>query len=133
MLGDDDVRDARPLAVLAQVVLLAIDEGDEVCVLLDLARFTKVRQAAAAAAGDSRPHARAGDTAITGTLKFTGEDLQATAHLGDLLDAAVAAVVGAQQLQVVDDDQAEAGLPSVLLAERTCRAGGGPWRAARGC
>src|SRR5260221_2222565 len=39
VLGDDDVRLARPLGLLV-VVLLAVDEHHEVGVLLDLARVT---------------------------------------------------------------------------------------------
>ena len=41
-------------------------------------------------------------------LELAGEDLQPTADLTDLLDPVGARVVGAHQLQVVDDDQAEA-------------------------
>ena len=37
MLADDDVSLAGSLRLFAQVVILAVDEGDEVCVLLYLA------------------------------------------------------------------------------------------------
>src|SRR5436305_2904055 len=43
VLGDDDVGLARPFGV-AVVVLVAVDEHDEVCVLLDSTAFAKVRQ-----------------------------------------------------------------------------------------
>ena len=41
-------------------------------------------------------------------LELAREDLEAAADLADLLDPAVAHAVGAHQLEVVDDDQAEA-------------------------
>src|SRR3954470_16854715 len=42
VLGDEDVRLARTLRFALRVVLVAVDEHDEVGVLLDLPRFTQI-------------------------------------------------------------------------------------------
>ena len=48
------------------------------------------------------------DRAMTGTCELAGERLQPAADLGDLLLPAVARLLGVDELDVVDDDQADA-------------------------
>ena len=60
------------------------------------------------------------ETASTGHVELTGEDLQAAADLADLLDAAVARPVRAHQLEVVDDDQAEAAACFLARVKPAC-------------
>ena len=107
MLGDDQVGEAVGLVVGVAVVVLAVEEGDHVGVLLDLPRLAQV--------GELRLRRRAllGRARELGDrqhrhLELAGEDLQPAADLADLLDPVGAVVVGAHQLHVVDDDQAEA-------------------------
>ena len=113
MLGDDHVGQPVRLVFGIAVVVLAVEEGDEVGVLLDGSRLSQVgehrlrRVALLGGAGElgDRQHRH---------LELAGEDLQPAAHLADLLDPVGARVVGAHQLQVVDDDQAEAAPVLVL-------------------
>src|ERR671915_458886 len=42
VLGDDQLRDPLLLRLFAVVVLVAVDEADEVCVLLDRARLAQI-------------------------------------------------------------------------------------------
>src|SRR5918992_470350 len=105
VLGQDDARLPEPLRLLV-VVLLAVDEHDDVGVLLDLPAFTKVgehrdRRVARLDGARQLRHRDHGD------LELAGEDLEPAAHLADGLDAAVGAAVGAEQLEVVHDDQPE--------------------------
>src|SRR3954451_1500871 len=105
VLRDDYVCLARTLRV-AVVVLVPVDEHHEVRILLDLARFAQVRE--------QRLLVR---TRLDATRKLRHRDhrhlqlarqhLEPAADLADLLDAAVGAVLGATQLQVVDEHEAE--------------------------
>jgi hypothetical protein len=108
VLGDDDVRLALALGLLV-VVLVAVDEGDEVGVLLDRAGLAQVGEhgALVGARLDAAVELRERDDRA---LQLAGEDLQPARHLADRLDAVLDARVGPQQLQVVDDDQPEAVL-----------------------
>ena len=79
-----------------------VDEDDDVRVLLDRPRLAKV--------GEHRPlvrallrRARELREADHRDLQLAGEDLQTAAELADLLDPVGARVLGAHQLQVVDD------------------------------
>src|SRR6476620_9110141 len=109
VLGDDQVGLAGTLGGLGVVVLVAVDEDDQVGVLLDLPGLAQVaeQRALVGARLDAAGELRERDDR---DLQLAGEDLQATAHLTDLLHAALDAAVGAQQLQVVDDDQAQAAV-----------------------
>ena len=69
VLGDDEVRLTGPLGVLLVVVLVAVDERDDVGVLLDRARLAKVRQDRAPCPGAARGRARAARSPITGTSR----------------------------------------------------------------
>src|SRR3954447_21795400 len=113
VLGDEHVREPLVLGLVLVVVLVAADEHDEVCVLLDLARFTKVGEdrLLVVALLDGAGELRKRDD---WNAQLAGEDLQASAHLTDLLDAVVRAGVRPQELEVVDDDQPEAALVLVL-------------------
>src|SRR5215212_2590402 len=106
VLGDDDVRLARTLGLTLGVVLVAIDEHDDVGVLLDLARLAQVRQQRLLVRSrlDRARELRHRDHRH---LQLAREHLEAAADLADLLDATVRRVLRSHQLQVVDDDQAE--------------------------
>ena len=96
------------------VVLLAVDEHHEVGVLLDLARLTEVGQdrlLVATALLDGAAQLRERDHRH---VQLAGEALEAAGDLADLLDAALDPALVAHQLQVVDDDQAEAALDLVV-------------------
>src|SRR3954465_8797944 len=106
VLGDDQVGLTRAVGVLV-VVLVAVDEHDEVGVLLDLAGLAQV--------AEHRPLVRprlhtAGELrqGDHGDLELAGQDLEATADLADGLDPVVHPRVGPHELEVVHDDQAEA-------------------------
>jgi hypothetical protein len=45
-------------------------------------------------------------------VEFAGQSFQAAAELGDVLDAVAGGVLGAHQLQVVDDDESEVVVPN---------------------
>ena len=113
VLGDQQVGLAGPLAGLGVVVVVAVDEDHEVGVLLDLARLAQVAEQRPLV-GPRLDAARELRQRDHRDLQLAGQDLQATAHLADLLDPALDAAVGAHQLQVVDDDQPEAALGGVL-------------------
>ena len=107
VLGDDQLRLAG-IGVLV-VLRVAVDEGDDVRVLLDRPAFAKV--------GEDRPlvgpqlgRARELRDADHRHVQLAGEDLQAAADLADLLDPVDARVLGPHQLHVVDDHEAEAAL-----------------------
>ena len=103
MLGDDDVRLAGPLGLLV-VVLVAVDEHDQVGVLLDLAGLAEVRQERALV-GASLDSARQLRDRDHGNVQLARQQLEAAADLPDLLDAAVRARLGPHELQVVHDQQ----------------------------
>jgi hypothetical protein len=118
VLGEDHLGDPGRLVVgvALTVGVLAIEEGDHVGVLLDLTRLAQV--------GEDRPRRRALlrrprelRDADHRHVELAGEDLQAAAHLPDLLDPVGASVVGAHQLQVVDDDQPEAAIRLLLRVQ----------------
>src|SRR3954462_12890949 len=94
VLGDDEVGLARAVGVLV-VVLVAVDEHDEVGVLLDLAGLTQVgeHRALVGARLDATRQLRQRDD---GDLELAREDLQAARDLADGLDAVVGPRVGAQ-------------------------------------
>ena len=108
VLGDDQVGLAGALGVLV-VVLVAVDEHHQVGVLLEVPRLAQVRELRflvrarldRAAELRERDHRHA---------ELAREDLQAAAQLADGGHARVVAAVGAHQLQVVDDDQAQPAL-----------------------
>src|SRR3954465_15738285 len=85
VLGDDQVGLARAVGVLV-VVLVAVDEHDEVGVLLDLPGLAQVgeHRALVGARLDAARELRQRDD---GHLELTGEDLQPTGDLADRLDA----------------------------------------------
>ena len=124
VLGDEELRLARVLGLLLRVVLVAEDEHDEVGVLLEAAGLAQVgeqRLLVAAALLDAAVELRQRDHRH---VELAREDLQPAAHLADLLDPALDAVVGAHELEVVDDDQ-----PELVAAG----AGGAPWPGSRAC
>ena len=104
------ITSARPLVgALVVVVLVAVDEGDEVGVLLDATRLAQV--------GEDRPlvlalldrarELRHGDDR---QVELAGEDLELARDLRHLLHAVLVLRAGAHQLQVVDDDQPQVRL-----------------------
>ena len=107
---------ARALGVLV-VVLVAVDEHHQVGVLLEVPALAQVRQLGLlvrallhrAAELRQRDHRHP---------QLAREDLQAAAELADRGHAAVVAAVGAHQLQVVDDDQAQPALALAVQASR---------------
>src|ERR1700761_5341693 len=108
VLGDDDVGLALPLGVLV-VVLVAVDEHDQVGVLLNLAGLTQVRQdrllVVLASLLDGAAELREGDDR---DVELPGQPLEATADLADLLHPALDVPLGSHQLQIVDYDQPQA-------------------------
>src|SRR3954471_8946037 len=121
VLGDDEVGLARAVGVLV-VVLVAVDEHDEVGVLLDLAGLAQVgeHRALVGARLDAARQLRQRDD---GDLELAREDLQAAGDLADRLHAVVGARVGAQQLEVVDDDHAQAAVLAHRLLVQAPRLG----------
>mmetsp|Transcript_21794 Transcript_21794/g.85205 ORF Transcript_21794/g.85205 Transcript_21794/m.85205 type:complete len:341 (+) Transcript_21794:8620-9642(+) len=130
LLGHDDLGHARFLALVLRVVLVAVDEHDDVRVLLDGAGLAQV--------GHHRPlvgpllhravELRQCDDRA---LQLLGQGLQAARDLAEHGGAVffAAAAVAAHQLQVVDDDQAGlaadarlASRPGPHLARRQARA-----------
>src|SRR3954451_23803009 len=105
VLRDDYVCLTRTLRV-AVVVLVSVDEHHEVGVLLDLPRFAQVREQRLLVRPrlDATRELRHGDNRH---LQLARQHLEPAADLADLLDAAVGAVLGAHELQVVDDHEAE--------------------------
>src|SRR3954464_14427715 len=97
VLGDDQVGLTRAVGVLV-VVLVAVDEHDEVGVLLDLAGLAQVgeHRALVGARLDAARQLRQRDD---GDLELAREDLQAAGDLADGLHAVVGARVGPQQLE----------------------------------
>src|SRR3954453_18540690 len=105
VLGDDDVRLARPLRV-AVVVLVAVDEHDDVGVLLDLTGLAQVGEQRLLV-GPRLDRARQLGDRDDRHLQLARELFETAADLADLLDAVLRRVLGPHQLEVVDDDQAE--------------------------
>src|SRR3954463_440998 len=114
MLRDDHFGDAllRVVGVVAVVVLLAVEEHDEVGVLLDRARLAQV--------GEHRPLV----VALFGRAVELGERddrkvevlrdlLQAAGDRGHFLQAALLAAAGGHQLEVVDDHESEVRLAAL--------------------
>ena len=101
------------------IILLAVHEHDDVGVLLDRARFAQVRELRplVLAVLDRARELRQRDDRH---VQLLGQRLEAGGDLRHLLHAAFVARLGRarQQLQVVDDEQAEA-----LLALEPARAG----------
>ena len=104
VLGDDDLGDAG--LVVGVVVLGPVEQEDHVGVLLDGARLAEVGhpRAAVLAVLDGPVELREGDHR---DVQLAGQRLEPAADLGDLLLAAVARVLGVDELDVVDHDQAE--------------------------
>ena len=107
------ITSATPLfavvGLVAVVVLLAVEEHDEVGVLLDRARLAQV--------GEHRPLVVAllGRAVELGErddrqVEILGDLLQAAGDRGHFLQAALLAAAGRHQLEVVDDDEAEVRL-----------------------
>src|SRR5689334_5026295 len=122
VLGDDQLRLARPVGRLREVVLVAVDEHDEVGVLLEVARLPQVGEHRALV-GPRLDAARELAERDHRHAELAREDLQATAHLTDLLDAALDARVGSHELEVVDDDQPEAAVLGLGLLVQPPRLG----------
>ena len=113
LIGFDDLDIVVVLGRLGlargDVIILAVDEQDDVGVLLDRARFPEV--------GKLRPFVlalldRAAELrqADHGHVEFLGELLQAAADLGNFLDAIVVGVLAGalEQLEIIDDHHADA-------------------------
>src|SRR5579872_3307432 len=116
VLGDDDVGLARSLGIVV-VVLVSVDEADDVGILLDRARVTKVREDGTlvpAALFNVSAELRQRDH---GDAQLAREALQSTRYLAHLLDAALDAAFVAHELEVVDDDQPEAALVLELVMQ----------------
>ena len=125
VLAHDQLGDPLQLRLLGRidlvvaevaVVVLAVDEPDQVGVLLEVARLAQVGEdrplvAPGALLGRAR-ELREGDHRH---LQLAGEDLQPAAHLADLLDPAGAVVLGPHQLDVVDHDQRQAAVAGAAL------------------
>ena len=116
VLGDDHVGDPLALGLLV-VVLVAVDEHDEVGVLLDRARLAQVgeHRALVRALLDAAVELRERDDRA---LELARERLEPARDLADLLDAVVRPAVAAHQLQVVDQDQPE---PVRVLLQQPAR------------
>ena len=112
------ISSAMPGLVVGVVVFGAVEQQDDVGVLLDGARLAEVGHAGAAvlAVLDGPVELREGDDR---DLQLAGERLEPAADLGDLLLAAVARLLAVDELDVVDHDQAE------VLAGASA---GGRWR-----
>src|SRR6478735_4281943 len=113
VLGEDQLGASRVLRFLV-VVVVAVEEADEVGVLLDCTGLAQVREdralvgALLGRAGELRD-------ADHRDIQLPGKNLQAAAELGHLLDAVGAGVVASHQLEVVDDDQPEALVAAAAL------------------
>ena len=105
---------------LVVVVLLAVDEHHEVGVLLDLAALAKVReQRALVVAGRCSGARLSCETAITGTFSSRARIFSPRLIWPTCSTRLSRGPVGAHQLQVVDDDQAEAA--AAARAPCACR------------
>src|SRR5690606_20187925 len=113
VLGEDQLRLAADVLVgILLVVLLAEDEADEVGVLLEVPRFTDVREDRPLV-GPQLGRARELRETEDRHPQLAGWQLEPARDLADLLDAARARVVGAHELHVVDDDQPEPALARI--------------------
>src|SRR3954447_10888642 len=121
VLGDDQVGLTRAVGVLV-VVLVAVDEHDEVGVLLDLAGLAQVGEHRALVGAGLDAAGELGERDDR-DLELAREDLQAARDLADGLHAVVGARVGAQQLQVVDDDHPQAAVLGHRLLVQPARLG----------
>src|ERR1700728_3757292 len=118
VLGDDQVGLAGALGVLV-VVLVAVDEHHQVGVLLEVPRLAQIRELRFLVRPRLDCAAELGERDHRHT-QLAREDLQAAAQLADGGHARVIAAVGAHQLQVVDDDQAQPVLALRVQAPRLC-------------
>src|SRR5215207_11583992 len=105
VLRHDDLGLA-PVGRVVVVHVVAVDEHDDVGVLLDRPGLAEVGQHGALVGPQLE---LAGELAEgdDGTLELAGEDLEATADLGHLDLAVLGRPTTAHQLEVVDDDHAE--------------------------
>ena len=107
VLGDDALGDVAFFRVLV-VIIVAVQEHDDIRVLLDSARFTKVGEHGALVLALFVRTRELGE-AQHGDLQLLCHDLEHTGNIADHLLAALAAVAlragGRHQLQVVDDYQ----------------------------
>ena len=108
VLGDDQVGLAR-VGVLV-VLGCPVDEDRRRPRPARCRRTREGRRASAARRAAARERGRAGRVPITGTFELPRQDLQAAAELAHLLDAVGPRVLGAHQLDVVDDHQPEPAL-----------------------
>src|SRR5512137_1220963 len=120
LLGDDDVGDTLARRV-GFVHFLAVDHHDQVSVLLNRSRFTQVRhhRLLVLALLDAAVELRERDHRHA---QFLRQRLDRARDLGDLGRAVFLVARHLHQLQVVDDDQAEAALLFAVTGE-TARAG----------
>ena len=110
VLGDNEIGDALAFG-FGVVVIFAVDKHDDVGVLLDGAGFAEVGEHGdgRGAGFDGAGELREGDN---WDVEFAGHELEATGDFGDFLDAVVVGAEGvaAHELEVVDDDEADAVL-----------------------
>src|SRR6185295_7666652 len=107
VLGDDQLGETLLVGVVRIVDLVAIDEPDEVGVLLDGSALTKIRKL--------RPVVVAAPLGLAGELRerdhrqleLFGELLEPPADGGDLQVAVLVAAARLHQLEVVEDDEGE--------------------------
>ncbi len=95
-----------------EIIFLAIDEPDHVGVLLDRARFPQVRELRPLVLALLDLAAELGESDDR-NAELLGERLEAAADLRDLVDAVVVAAPprALEELEIVDDDEADAALP----------------------
>src|SRR6185503_9640583 len=107
LLDDDELGDAAMVG-LGFVVVVAKDEDDVVGVLLDRARFAKIRQLRALVFGaprfDRAVELRKSDHR---NAELFGQPLEPSRDFADLLLAARNVLAAAHELQIVDDDEAD--------------------------
>ena len=100
---------ARLLRLQApEVILMAVNEGDHVGVLFDGPRFAQVGELGPLVVALLDGAAELGQGQHR-HVQFLGQRLEALGDVGDFLDPVVAGAAGgrAQELEVVDDDEAE--------------------------
>src|SRR5690349_1959734 len=109
LLGDDDLGDALLLRLLV-VHLVAIDERDEIGVLLDGTRFAEVGELRAVIAGALFGATRELRERKQRHVQFLGDGLEAARDLRDLLLARFDLAFDGHQLEVIDHDHVQARL-----------------------
>ncbi len=111
LLGDDDFRfpGDRLLLLATPIVLFTMNEHHDVRILLDRTRFAQMTQLGNVILSIFGLPVQLRETKY-GSRQFASESLQAASDASDLFLARIAGIVGFDELQIIDYDQAKFAL-----------------------